>query len=92
MDDRILMYALENAVKFKGKANPGAVIGKMLSFDSSIDRKELASMVQSVVKEVNSMGFDNQMEKLRAIAPELLEKKEKVEKPKLKQLKNVKKV
>ncbi len=31
MQDNIKKYALQNAVKFDGKANIGAVIGKVLS-------------------------------------------------------------
>ena len=30
LEDSIRKYALENALKFKGKCNPGALVGKLL--------------------------------------------------------------
>ena len=32
-------YALQNAIKFEGKANPGAVIGHLLAEDPSLKSK-----------------------------------------------------
>jgi glutamyl-tRNA synthetase len=31
ISDLILKYALQNAVKYEGRANPGAIIGKILA-------------------------------------------------------------
>ncbi|MBU4502090.1 MAG: glutamate--tRNA ligase [Nanoarchaeota archaeon] len=80
MEDIIYKFALQNAIKFKGKANPGAVIGKVISEDPKSRGKELAMKVQEIVKKVNSMKVEEQLEKLKEIAPELLEKKEHKEK------------
>ena len=85
----ILKYALQNAVKFNGKANPGAIIGKLLKEDSNLKSKikELSKDIQKTVKDVNKLSLDEQKEKLKQIAPEMLEKK-KAEKKGLPELKN----
>lgn len=76
MEDLIYKYALQNAVKFKGKANVGAVIGKVISEMPSARGKELAMKAQEIVKKINSMTSKQQIEELNKVAPELLEKKE----------------
>ena len=70
-------YALHNAVKYGGKANPGAVIGKLLSEHPGLKdkMKDVAKEVNEVLKEVNKMKPEEQLKKLEEIAPELLEKK-----------------
>jgi glutamyl-tRNA synthetase len=88
-DTKIRKYALHNASQFKGKANPGAVIGKVLAenpkLKSMVD--EVAKAVHSVVKEVNKLKVEKQIEELNKEAPELLEKK-KVGKREIPELKN----
>jgi glutamyl-tRNA synthetase len=81
MDELIRKYALQNALKFKGKANPGAIIGKVFAEDPSMKKKakELSQKINSIVKEVNSLSLENQKKELEKLAPELLEKKEKEE-------------
>ena len=73
----ILAYALQNAVRFNGKANPGAVIGKVIGDLGLAKDKipEIAKEVQKVVKEVNALGVEKQTKQLQQLAPELLEKK-----------------
>jgi len=87
----ILKFALQNAVKYKGKANPGAIIGKLLSDNPKLKSKmkDVAKEVSQVIKEVNAMPVEDQLAKLKKIAPELLEKKE-VKERELPELKNVK--
>lgn len=55
MEKTIRKYAVLNAVKFKGKANPGAVIGGVLSElpEAKKDMKFLSQKVQEVIKEIN---------------------------------------
>jgi glutamyl-tRNA synthetase len=79
MKDLILKYALQNAVRYNGKANPGAVIGKILSAnpDAKSKMNEIKKEVDIAVKEVNSMSIEEQTEKLNQLAPELLVKKKK---------------
>src|SRR3989344_9546167 len=75
-------YALQNAVKFDGKANPGAVIGKILAEQPELKDKikEIAKSISQIINEVNKMGAEAQLKELQETAPELLEKKEKEEK------------
>ena len=39
MEDQIRKYALQNAIKFDGKANPGAIIGKLMQENPEIKSK-----------------------------------------------------
>ncbi len=94
MKDLILKYALQNAVRYNGKANPGAIIGKVLSENPSL-RKDIAKIskeIQKIVKEVNSMKAEEQKEKLENLAPELLEQKKQEKKKTLPELEDAKKV
>lgn len=73
------IYALQNAIKFNGKAEPKAVIGKVISALSkeSFSPKDIAIVVNSVVEEVNKLSLDQQKAELQALAPELLSKEKK---------------
>ena len=84
IEELILKFALQNAVKFKGKASPGAIIGKLLGDHTELKKqmKEIGKEVNRIVKTVNSMKPDNQIAKLQEIAPEMLVKKEKKEREK----------
>lgn len=90
LKDDILKYALHNAVKYNGKANPGSVIGKLLSEHPELKdkMKDVAKEVNSVIREVNAMKPDAQLKQLKEIAPELLEKKEKPKTHELPELEN----
>ncbi|MBI2664303.1 glutamate--tRNA ligase [Candidatus Woesearchaeota archaeon] len=72
-----LKYALQNAVQFAGKANVGAVIGKILSEEPKLKSriKDVAKIASEAVKEVNSTKPEQQKKNLQELAPELLEKK-----------------
>ena len=78
LEKTIRKYALQNAVKFEGKANPGNVIGKVIGEHPELKQntKELAKQVARVVKDINHMTVIAQLEELQQLAPELLEKKE----------------
>ncbi|MBN2368266.1 glutamate--tRNA ligase, partial [Candidatus Woesearchaeota archaeon] len=77
-------FALENAFKFKGKANPGAVIGKMLAEDPGLkkDMKSLSAEIQKIIKEVNSMAFSDIEKEFNSIKPKEKKKEKKPEKKK----------
>jgi glutamyl-tRNA synthetase len=79
--DLAYKYALQNAVKFSGRANQGAVIGKIISEmpDAKASLKTLGKEIAAIITQVNSMKPDEQLSKLQEIAPELLQKKEKEE-------------
>ncbi len=72
-----LKYALQNAVEFKGRANAGAVIGKVISENPELKERinDVAAAANASVKEVNNIKPEEQVKKLQEIAPELLEKK-----------------
>ncbi len=92
MDNLIYKYALQNAIKYEGKANSGAVIGKVLADKPELksDMKSLGKEISEIIKKVNSMKLDKQTEELKKIAPELLEEKKIVEERRLPPLPNVK--
>jgi len=92
MKDTIYKYALQNAIKYDGKANSGSVIGKVLADKPELksNMKILGKEIADVVKKINSMKLDKQIEELKKIAPELLEEKKVVEERRLPQLSNVK--
>ncbi|MBW2966330.1 glutamate--tRNA ligase, partial [Candidatus Woesearchaeota archaeon] len=93
LKDKIRKYALQNAVKFNGKSNPGAVIGKLLAEDAKLKSKikELSRDIQAIIKDVNKISVDKQIEELKKTAPELLEEKKVEKKEGLPELKNAKK-
>ena len=88
----IRKYALQNAIRYEGKANPGNIIGKVIGENPELKTKgkELMKEIQQIVKEVNKLGIEKQTAELEKLAPELLEKKA-VEKEALKPLKNAEK-
>lgn len=81
MDDTIKesirKYALENAVKFKGKANPGAVIGKIFGEfpETKKEGKTVAQTVNEIVSEINGMSSEEQQEAFSSYEDEFAEKK-----------------
>lgn len=81
IEETIRNYALQNAVFFKGKANPKAVVGKILGEFPEFRSKaaEITPVINSIVEEVNAMGFDAQKAALETSDPSLLAKKEKKE-------------
>lgn len=94
MENIILRYTLQNAIRYNGKANPGAVIGKILKENPKLkkDIKLLIKEINKVVKLVNSMDLEDQKEKLKELDPKLLIKKKKeVKKREIPDLPNVKK-
>jgi len=92
LDDVILKYALQNAVGYNGKANPGSVMGRVLAErpEMKANTKELNQAVMRIVKEVNALSLDKQKEKLAGIAPELLVKEKKEREFRLPDLRDVK--
>ena len=76
MDEKlILKYVLQNAVKYNGKANAGAIIGKVLAEKPELknEASRVGSYINLIVKDVNTMTLKQQKEKLKMVAPELLQ-------------------
>ncbi len=79
IDHEITVAALENSTKFNGKANPGAIIGKLMGMDPSIktQMKEVMPKIQAIVSEINALDIKEQKNRLQKLSPESLEKKKK---------------
>ena len=59
--DVIRAFALENAIKYNGSANPGAVISGLFSVGlEKSEMKNYAPIINRVVKDVNSLELDKQ--------------------------------
>lgn len=83
-------WALQNAVKYNGQAELGAVVGKLISENPDI-KKELGKIMKQlkeIIEDVNSTSAEKQRAELEKIAPELLEEKHETEERVLKPLPN----
>ena len=67
MEATIEKYALRNAVKYKGNANPKAIIGSIIKEhpEARKNMKELHSLIEKVVKRVNAMSIEDQETELK---------------------------
>ena len=74
----IWKWVLKNAIEHDGKALSKAVLPKVLGERPELREniRGLMEEIEKVVEEVNSLSLEEQKERLRGIAPELLEKKE----------------
>ncbi len=90
--DFILAYALQNAVKYDGKANAGAVIGKILSENPELKREveSIRKEVLAAIKQINNLKKEEQISMLVKISPQMLQENPKrEEKKELPAFKNV---
>lgn len=71
----IRKYALQNAVKYDGKANIGAVIGKVLAENPELkkDAQNLSREAYKIINEINSLTLEKQKEELEKHADQLKE-------------------
>lgn len=85
-------FALDNARKYEGVPNIGAVIGKVLGVRPELKAQlgTLSKDIKAVCDEVQKLSVDEQTQELEQTAPELLAKRGPEEK-KLKPLKNAQK-
>ena len=92
IEDTIRKFALQNAVFFKGKANPKAVVGKILGGCPELRPKaaEITPLINQIVEEVNGMGLEAQTKALQEMDASLLVKEKKERKYELPDLQNVK--
>jgi len=72
-------YALQNAIKFNGKANSKAVAGRIIAElkDTNITPKEIFEISGNVCNEIGKIFYSEQKKELEKIAPELLIKEKK---------------
>lgn len=83
MNEKILKYVLENAVRYNGKASEGSVIGKLIAEDPGIKNRlrEISKEIAEAVKKVNSMKPEIQIKEFEKFGGEITkEKKEKITK------------
>ena len=81
-------HALLNAVRYNGKANLKAVIGKVMA-EVKKEAKEVISIVERVVEEVNSLSLEEQEKEIEKLGIKVEEKEK--EKKKLPPLPHAKK-
>jgi len=78
----IRKYALQNAVFFKGTANPKSVVGKVLGECPEFRSRssEIIPLIESIVTDVNKIGLEAQIKELQNYDPNLMvkEKKERI--------------
>lgn len=77
MENKIRKYALQNALKYDGKANAKALIGRIMAefADARKDPKATLKIISKIVADVNKLSLEKQKAELEKTAPELLEKK-----------------
>lgn len=77
----IRKHALANALKFGGKASPGAVISKIIAEAPETKQfiKTVSFETNEILSEINSMRIEDIQKELQDNFPEMLEKKEKEE-------------
>ena len=91
VESLIRKYALQNAVFFKGKANPKAIVGKILGECPEYRTKvqEITETINDIVADINAMSLDDQKKALEEIDPSMLVKEKKERKYELPDLENV---
>ncbi len=94
MKQLIFKHALINAIQHNGKAETGAILGKLIAEDPKVKDKigEIMPEIQKVVKEVNSIPFDEQQRRFKEMGIEIPKKKEKEGLPELPNVESYKKV
>jgi glutamyl-tRNA synthetase len=77
INELLLKYALQNAVKYRGKADASAIIGKIIQENPKLKSraKEISKQAAEIVKKVNNIPLIEQVSELERIAPEMLEEK-----------------
>ncbi len=80
--DLILKYALQNAIFYSGKANPRAVLGKVLASEPELRRdiKGLEKEIEEIAGEINKLPLEEQRQRLEDLAPKMMVKEVKVQK------------
>jgi glutamyl-tRNA synthetase len=87
--EEIRKFALANAYTHKGKAQQGAIIGKLIALDPKIKSKlkDLSKDINKIISDVNKLSLKAQEAELKKTYPEFFAPREKKEKV-LPELKN----
>ena len=77
-EEKTYILALENAHQFNGKANPKAVLGKIILEFPKIktDMKKNLKIIDEITQKVNKLTLTKQTLELKKLSPKSLEKKE----------------
>ncbi len=77
-EETIKKLALENAIKFKGKANPKALVGSLIKIhpEAKKEMQTLMKTINEIVEEINQLGFEKQKEELLNIDPDFEKKQQ----------------
>jgi glutamyl-tRNA synthetase len=75
----LFLEALRNAVRYEGKANPKAVLGKLMRDipEFRAKSKEIQPILDSVMEKVNNWSIEKQTEELLKLDPDALKEEEK---------------
>lgn len=68
LKEKIKAYALKNAISYKGKANPGAVVSAL--FNEGLEKsqvKEVMPKIQEIIKEISSMKLEEMQKEFDSI-------------------------
>ncbi|MBI2498834.1 glutamate--tRNA ligase [Candidatus Woesearchaeota archaeon] len=65
MKEEIRKFALENAIKYNGKANLNAVLGKIFSSLKVKDKNEVIKLANKVIDEVNKLSIKEQGDEIK---------------------------
>ncbi len=88
------LSGLKNAVKFNGKPDKKAIMGKLMATrpDMRSQAKSIIPILDSIISEISNLNIKEQKEKLFQLDPHALDKKEKIEEEKeLPELPNISK-
>ncbi|MBK5132956.1 glutamate--tRNA ligase [Candidatus Bathyarchaeota archaeon] len=85
--------SLLNAIQHKGKAQAGAILGKIIveKQDLKAKIKELSKLINQIIAEINKLSIDEQKQIVIDKWPEALNKEKKIEKKSLPPLANIEK-
>ena len=88
LEEIIYKHALLNAAKHKGSANPGAVMGSIMSNEPELRSraKEIGPMSGKIVAKVNSLSPEEQQAEMEKLGVEVETKKAKVKEAGLQEL------
>jgi len=91
LKEEIYAFVLQNAVKHKGKAQAGAIVGKILGDKPELKSqlKDIRKQINEIISKVNSMKLDEQEQELVKVAPGLLEEKQEEKPRELPELLNI---
>ena len=90
MEDKIYLFALQNAVKYEGTANAKGLFGRVMGEfpEARKNAKKTQELIEKAVNKVNKFSLEKQRVELEKLAPGLSEEKKKEKREGLKPLKN----